>query len=66
MELINLNVELQDNEEKIKDAKLSMSLYVNPYSSYDRDEFFEKKKEYEERMRKQEAMKEQFNQSSKK
>lgn len=62
MELINLNVELQDNEEKIKDAKLSMSLYVNPYSSYDRDEFFEKKKEYEERMGKQEAMKEQFNQ----
>lgn len=39
-----------------------MSLYVNPYSSYDRDEFFEKKKEYEERMGKQEAMKEQFNQ----
>ena len=25
-----------------------MSLYVNPYNSYDRDEFFEKKKEYEE------------------
>lgn len=60
LKLLKMGVEIQEYEEKAKQAKSSMAIWSDPYSAYSKNQYQESKSEYEEYIEKQNAIKDKI------